>query len=1211
MKKQLIVSVILVMLCAVVALVAEEISNTGPRTTKGLVAVPVQQASPALQPVGVFDNVSAREHDKAELEKRRVIEEHERERGGSLDTTSQPDPFGYRFRDNQDGDTTVYSWIEIAGTGGTRITFVPGYPGDPADDGVYSLSLPFIFPFYGVNRTTVTVVTNGNMQFTTQSFTSYSGPLPIAACGAAMFPYLDDLHTSQNGANGVWYQHFGDHTVIEWDSACHYNAPGTNKKFEVILFQNGKIKMQYAQMRGTINCTIGIQAAGSGTNFRQYQYAGNPPHTVPALGRAVWFYAQTAAAHDFSVIAIVSPSSTHYDPGSSVSVTATVMNRGTTTEAGTVYYRFNGGDIVSEPTAVLAQNGTENHTFTAPITLPMIDGYYPLDAWATVAGDADHSNDTAHVNVLVRNCLPPLPLTENFDQVILPNFDPCWAVQDIAHGYTTWTTYNFYPHSAPNHAWLGYAQAHNSWLFTRGLPLTSGVTYRLSYWFRAASYNGSETWEVKYGAAQNASAMIYPLLPITNFSNETYHHTVLTFTPATTGVYYIGWHGMSANAYGIGLDDVSVDALPAESRCCYNDPNNPPHKLCVDDLQADCSALGGTWSLGYSCPTDPCPEPCPYPSLDVEPNNTCSAAQNVACGDSLCGAISVGSDVDWYRIVVPQGQCQTWIIKCFADDTPGLWPYGQELNPHLYFYGSNCTTLLAENDDNYGTYPEPEGWDSRLGTGCIAAGTYYIKVGHWGATGPYVLVTQCTACQCALPCNQYVLCGSPAEVEPNNTCPSPTQQTIIECDTTVYGLICPVTDHDFWKVIVPPLSKMTLTQSDGVNCATTPTSCIQSRTYNSSCQLWNGPSQNPWVLVNNGFAPWMIYLDVYSTGACTGTYQLSAVCCPMYNAADHIIAIGATHDYTATVNTCVTDPCGVAEVVSEVPAFNCSGGHYASGPCVIFSFQLQQHAANVMISDVGAAGSDEQLLVFTDFTNPLGTCVASSDTGAWGPTGEAVGPLSLGAGTYYISVSMYYSLSPTCGDITLHVTSDVVLPVTLLSFEGVPGDNSVNLLWTTASENGLDRFEIERDGTSIVHVAARNSATGSSYQWTDASAQNGTTYHYALVVVSVSGNREVLGQVSATPNAAAAVITEYALRQNYPNPFNPITNITVDLLEDGFASLKVYNLMGQEVATLINRKLDQGRHIVSFDASNLPSGVYVCRLGVNGFVAEKKMLLMK
>ncbi len=193
--------------------------------------------------------------------------------------------------------------------------------------------------------------------------------------------------------------------------------------------------------------------------------------------------------------------------------------------------------------------------------------------------------------------------------------------------------------------------------------------------------------------------------------------------------------------------------------------------------------------------------------------------------------------------------------------------------------------------------------------------------------------------------------------------------------------------------------------------------------------------------------------------------------------------------------------------------------------------------------------------------------------------------------------------------VCLHL--DFVLPVELLAFAGLPQDRAVKLSWTTASELNTSHFEIMRDGQTVANVAATNNATGSSYHWTDASVLNGTTYRYDLMAVSMSGVRQNLGNVLATPSLNTAVITEYALHQNYPNPFNPSTSIAVDLVEAGQVSLTVYNLMGREIATIMSGDMSAGRHVVSFDARNLPSGVYLYRLNINGFTAEKKMLLLK
>jgi hypothetical protein len=86
---------------------------------------------------------------------------------------------------------------------------------------------------------------------------------------------------------------------------------------------------------------------------------------------------------------------------------------------------------------------------------------------------------------------------------------------------------------------------------------------------------------------------------------------------------------------------------------------------------------------------------------------------------------------------------------------------------------------------------------------------------------------------------------------------------------------------------------------------------------------------------------------------------------------------------------------------------------------------------------------------------------------------------------------------------------------------------------------------------------------------------------------------------------------EYALYQNYPNPFNPETSIQFDLKESGRVELKIFNLMGQEIMTLLNQQMPAGSHRITFAADNLPTGVYIYVLKTNNFTASKKMIIMK
>jgi hypothetical protein len=111
-------------------------------------------------------------------------------------------------------------------------------------------------------------------------------------------------------------------------------------------------------------------------------------------------------------------------------------------------------------------------------------------------------------------------------------------------------------------------------------------------------------------------------------------------------------------------------------------------------------------------------------------------------------------------------------------------------------------------------------------------------------------------------------------------------------------------------------------------------------------------------------------------------------------------------------------------------------------------------------------------------------------------------------------------------------------------------------------------------------------------------------YLYRGVVLSPT-------QVQAVGEEHQILPIEFSLGQNYPNPFNPSTTISYSLTAESFVSLKVYDVLGQEVASLIQQKEKRGYHEVSFNANNLSSGVYLYRLEAGSLIATKKMILMK
>lgn len=99
--------------------------------------------------------------------------------------------------------------------------------------------------------------------------------------------------------------------------------------------------------------------------------------------------------------------------------------------------------------------------------------------------------------------------------------------------------------------------------------------------------------------------------------------------------------------------------------------------------------------------------------------------------------------------------------------------------------------------------------------------------------------------------------------------------------------------------------------------------------------------------------------------------------------------------------------------------------------------------------------------------------------------------------------------------------------------------------------------------------------------------------------------------VSSVQQIGDAVPNDYSLSQNYPNPFNPSTMIEFSLPRSGYVTLKVYNTLGEDVATLVSENLLAGRYTAEWNAANLPSGVYFYRLQAAEFLETKKLVLLR
>ena len=205
-------------------------------------------------------------------------------------------------------------------------------------------------------------------------------------------------------------------------------------------------------------------------------------------------------------------------------------------------------------------------------------------------------------------------------------------------------------------------------------------------------------------------------------------------------------------------------------------------------------------------------------------------------------------------------------------------------------------------------------------------------------------------------------------------------------------------------------------------------------------------------------------------------------------------------------------------------------------------------------------------------------------------------------------------------------SANTSLPVEITSFTALAGKNNVELAWNTATEVNNLGFDIERKTANSQQLTANNQSlinnwtkvgfveghgttnAPQSYSFTDASARVGK-YSYRLKQIDHNGNFVYSQTVEATVGIMPGTIW---LDNNYPNPFNPSTKISFVLGTKGHATLKVYSLLGQEVATLADGEFNDGEiQTFTFDASKYSSGIYYYQLKSGNGTQIKKMMLLK
>ncbi|MBK8981220.1 MAG: T9SS type A sorting domain-containing protein [Ignavibacteria bacterium] len=196
--------------------------------------------------------------------------------------------------------------------------------------------------------------------------------------------------------------------------------------------------------------------------------------------------------------------------------------------------------------------------------------------------------------------------------------------------------------------------------------------------------------------------------------------------------------------------------------------------------------------------------------------------------------------------------------------------------------------------------------------------------------------------------------------------------------------------------------------------------------------------------------------------------------------------------------------------------------------------------------------------------------------------------------------------------------TDFPLPVELASFTSTVTGNNVNLKWTTSSEINNSGFDIEKsllennvseDWVKIGSQSGNGTTNNqSSYEFIDKNLSTGK-YNYRLKQIDFNGNfryHNLAGEI------VIGIPNKFSLSQNYPNPFNPKTVINYELPAAGNVSIKIFDISGKEISTLIDHSMEAGIHSAEFDGSDLSSGVYFYTLIFDGNnIDRKRMVLLK
>ena len=468
---------------------------------------------------------------------------------------------------------SAYTFAQTTGT------YTPAYGGTVlctslCDDGYFSgITIPFSFTFNGTAYTTVSIQENGWLQMGTTTPSGYT-PLCSGSYPNVISPFARDLD-GNSGVDTLRYLTIGTTPnrvfIVEWWHWGFYSGQTNQLDFQVQLYETSNvIKFVYnPETPATTDGSIGVGLLGATT-----------ADFISRTSTTSWT-ASTAGVTNCDYMTFSSsiyPSAGltfTWTPGVPVSLPTVVTTTPVATGSSSA---TSGGNVTDQGSSSVTARGvcwnttanptiSNSHTsdgtgtgaYTSYLTGLTSGTLYHVRAYATNTSGTSYGSDLTFTTCTGT----AFPFNDGFETTTLPSFPCGWTIPTTGNPatYTGSQTYGRAPHSGVNYAAF-YYNSTQKWAITPGIPLSSGTTYSFSMWYITDGYSGWTNLSAYYNTVASATGMIAITgATVSGPVNTTYTQMTGTFTPTTTGIYYIGITCTDNGVpYYLSFDDISVFA---------------------------------------------------------------------------------------------------------------------------------------------------------------------------------------------------------------------------------------------------------------------------------------------------------------------------------------------------------------------------------------------------------------------------------------------------------------------------------------------------------------------------------------------------------------------------------------------------------------------------------------------------------------------------